>query len=265
MAVITEDNLIAAVKANLTLKKTGGRTTVANSPFSLWDVAGNPGAGTLAGTSTTAGVVPTQATAGAPAIPQVSGASYALGAVDFGNTVACRMRLYDMLWKGGAYAFNAATSGNTPASYSSRVPNGTDFTNLEIWVEQVTAATGNQAVSVTYTNEAGTTGRSTGAVGIGAAPTVGRMWQLPLQAGDKGVQGITGVTGSVASAGTFNVLVLRPIGWSGRVRSANDGNVHGIDKTLLTPLYADSCLFMQLMADSTSAGVPDMEITVAIG
>jgi hypothetical protein len=264
MAIITEDNLIAAIKANLTLKKTGGRTTVANSPFSMWDVAGSPGAGTLAGTSTTAGVVPTQATAGAPAIPAVSGASYYLAGIDFGNTVACRMRLYDMLWKGGAYAFGAATSGNTPASYSARVPNGTDFTNLEIWVEQVTAATGNQAVSVTYNNESGTTGRSTGAVGIGAAPTVGRMWQLPLQAGDKGVQGITGVTGSVASAGTFNVLVLRPL-WTGRVRMANDGDVHGIDKTLLPPIYADTCLFLQLTTDSTSAGVPDMEIALAIG
>lgn len=264
MAIITEDNLIACIKQNLTLKKTGAVTTIANAPFSLWSAAGNPGAGTLAGTSTTTGVVPTQATAGAPSIPSIGGAEYKLLGIDYGNTVACRMRLYDLLWKGGAYAFNANTSGNTPASYAARVPNGTDFTNLEIWVEQVTAATGNQAVNVTYINEAGTTGRTTGATGIGAAPTVNRMWQLPLQAGDKGVQGITGVAGSVASAGTFNVLVLRPL-WTGRVRVANDGDVHGIDKTLMAQLYAGSCLFMQMIADGTSSGVPDMEMTLGIG
>ena len=264
MAIITEDNVIAALKQTLSLKKTGGRTTVANAPFSLWNVAGSPGAGTLAGTSTTAGVVPTQATAGAPAIRSIGGANYAIGAIDFGSSVACRLRLFDMLWKGGAYAFNAATSGNTPGSYSARVPDGTDFTNLELWVEQVTAATGNQAVNVTYINESGTTDRTTGATGIGAAPTVGRMWQLPLQAGDKGVQGVTGVAGSVASAGTFNVLVMRPL-WTGRVKIANDGDVHGMDKTLLTPIYADTCLFLQAIPDSTAAGVPELEITLAVG
>lgn len=264
MAIITSDNLIAAIKANVTLKKTAGITAVANTPFSVWSAAGNPGAGTLAGTSTTTGVVPTQATAGAPAIPQIGGASYYLGGIDFGNTVACRMRLYDLLWKGGAYNFNAAISGQTPASYSSRVPGGNDYTNLEIWVEQVTAATGNQAVAVTYNNESLSTGRSTGAVGVGAAPIANRMWQLPLQAGDKGVSGITGVAGSVASAGTFNVLVLRPL-WTGRVRMANDGDVHGIDKTLLPLIYPDSCLFAQIIPDSTSTGIPDMELTVLVG
>ncbi|MFW9777194.1 hypothetical protein, partial [Brucella melitensis] len=65
-------------------------------------------------------------------------------------TVACRVQLYDVLWKAGAYAFNVSTSGNTPTSFSSRIPGGTDYTGLELWYEQVTAGTLVQSVAVTY-------------------------------------------------------------------------------------------------------------------
>jgi hypothetical protein len=265
MAITTWDGYIGSAKQPLSIVKTGGRTTVAAGWFSLFDVAGNPGAGTLAGSSTTTGTVPTDATAGCPTINAFGGgATGYLAQVDFGSTVACRIKIFDLLWKGGAYAFNAATSGNTPTSYSSRVPGGTDYTDTQIWVETVTAATGNQTWNVTYTNQSGTTGRTTGAVGIGAAPTVGRMWQLPLQSGDTGVQGVTGVTGGTGSAGTANILVLRPL-WSGRVKIANDGDVHDLAKTGMPVLYADSALFIAVAADSTAAGVPELELVIANG
>jgi hypothetical protein len=265
MAITTLDGLIAAAKQRVPIKKTATRTTVANGWFSLFDIAGNPGAGTLAGTSTTTGVVPNDTTAGVPLIDAFGGGNTGyLQNVEFASTVACRLMIYDLLWKGGAYAFNASTTGQTPASYSARVPGGTDFTNTEIWVEQVTAATGNQAVNVTYTNQSGTTGRSTGAVGIGAAPTVGRMWQLPLAAGDKGVQGVTGVVGTVASAGTFNVLVIRPL-WSGRVIAANFGDLHDYMRVGLPLMFDTSALAVCVNADSTSSGLPELMLTIANG
>jgi hypothetical protein len=55
--------------------KTATRTSVAAIPFSVFDLAGDPGAGTLAGTSTAVGVVPTDATAGAPLINAFTGAN----------------------------------------------------------------------------------------------------------------------------------------------------------------------------------------------
>lgn len=265
MTISTWDGYIGSAKQPLSIVKTGARTTIAAQWFSLFDLAGNPGAGTLAGTSTTTGVVPTDATAGCPTINAFGGgATGYLAQVDFGSSVACRLKLFDVLWKGGAYAFNANTSGNTPASYSSRVPGGTDYTDTQIWVETVTAFTGNQTFNVTYTNQSGTTGRTTGAVGIGSAPTLGRMWQLPLQAGDTGVQGITGVVGGTGSAGTANILVLRPL-WSGRVKLANDGDVHDLAKTGMPIVYADSALFLAIAADSTSSGVPELELVIANG
>ena len=195
MAITTFDGFIGSAKQYATLVKTASRTSVAAQWFSVFDVAGNPGAGVLAGTSTTTGVVPTDATAGCPTINAFGGgATGYLAQVEFGSSVACRLKLFDMLWKGGAYAFNASTTGQTPTSFSSRVPGGTDFTDTQIWLEQVTAGTGVQGVNVTYTNQSGTAGRSTGTV-VTAANIVGRMWQLPLQAGDTGVQGVTGVVG----------------------------------------------------------------------
>lgn len=268
MAITTLDQLIAAARQEKALKKTATRATVANRWFSVFDLAGSPGAGTLAGSSTTAGVVPTDATPGCPTIDAFGvGATGYLSGVDFGSTVACRLRVCDLLFKAGAYAFNANTALSAQPSFLGRVPGGAAINcagQTEIWVEQVTAATGNQAVNVTYSNELGAATQATGAVGIGAAPTVGSMWQLPLQAGDRGVSRINNVAGSVASAGTFNVLVLRPL-WSGRVIAANWGDIHDYLKTRMPIVFHDSALFLMVNADGTSSGVPDVQMTISNG
>ena len=275
MAITTFDGLIAAPKQSISIVKTASRTSVATSWFSIFDLAGNPGAGTLAGTSTTAGVVPTDATAGCPTINAFGGgATGYLAHVDFGSSVACRIKLFDMLYKAGAYAFTAATTTVTaPPSYSTRVPGGTDYSDTQIWIEVSTAfVTGNAwNVTVTYTNQSGTTGRSTVAFGTALAAaglTLGRMYQLPLQAGDTGVQKIESVvvTNAVTAmtAGAFNVLVLRPL-WSGRCKIANDGDVHDLTKTGMSELYADSALVALISADSTATGIPELEITIANG
>jgi len=265
MAITTLDGYIAAAKQKIAWNKTTARTTVANGWFSLFDIAGQPGAGTLGGSSTTAGVVPTDATAGYPIINAFAGANKGyLGQIEFANTVACRIALFDRLFLAGAYAFNASQALSAQPSYSSRIPGGTDYTGLGIWCEQVTAATGNQAVTVTYMDESGNTGASTGAVGIGAAQTVGRCWQLPLAAGDSGVQKIENVAGSVASAGTFNVMVLRPL-WSSRVIVANMGDVHDMLRTGLNEVWTDSALYAMICADSTSSGLPQCSFQIVNG
>lgn len=265
MALASLDSVIAAPKQKLALTKTASRAAVAASWFSVIDLAGDPGAGVLAGTSVAAGVVPTDATAGCPPVNAFAGgASGYITKIEYGSSVACRLKLFDLVWKSGAHAFNAAQTLTGQPSYAGRLPSG-DAKGLEIWVEQVTAATGNQAVAVTYTKEDGTTGsRATGAVGIAAAPTVGRCWRLPLQSGDAGVSRIDTITGSVASVGTFNVLVLRPL-WSARVRVANDGDVHDLLRTGMPQVYDDSAFFLLVSPDSTATGLPDVELTVASG
>ena len=263
MAIASFDQAIAAAKQYLSVAKTAVRPSIAASWFSVFDLAGSPGAGVLAGTSTAAGVVPTDATAGCPTI-DAFGAS-ALGylwQLEYGCSVACRLKLFDMVFKAGAYAFNAAQALTGQPSYASRMPGGS-YSNTQIWIEAVTAFTGNLTVTITYTNQSGVTGR-TATRAMGTALTVGRLMQVPLQAGDAGVQAITNVAGTVATAGTFNVLVLRPL-WSGRCRTANDGDVHDFTKTGMPQVFADSALFLAVAADSTSTGIPEIELVVANG
>lgn len=268
MAITTLDTLIGSVKQRPGWKKTAARTTVASTWFNMIELAGSPGAGVLAGTSTAAGIVPTDATAGFPPIAAFGGAAQGyLGNVDYSNTVAARIRVYDLLFKCGAYAFNANQALAAQPSFLGRIPGGTtaDCAGItEIWAEMVTVATGNQAVNVTYTNSAGTAARTTGATGIGAAPTVGRCWQLPLQSGDNGVSLITNVAGSVATVGTFNVLILRPL-WTGRIVAANFGDLHDYLRTGLPRIFEDSALYPLINADSTSSGLPEIDFTINVG
>lgn len=266
MALTTRDGLIAAMAAapDCRIVKTASRTAVAAIWFSVFDLAGSPGAGTLAGTSTAAGVVPTDATVGCPLINAFTGANTGyLTGVDFDSSVACKLRLYDMLFKAGAYAFNAAVTLAAQPSYSSRIPSA-DYKGTQIWLETVTAFTGLQSIAVTYTNQDGTAGRTTGTIATGVAPTLGRMLQLPLQAGDTGVQKIDSVTSTVATVGTFNVLVLRRL-WSGRIGIANDGGNHGPDITGLPIVFADSALIALVAADSTATGILDLDIGIGNG
>lgn len=256
MAILSVDHYVAAPKQRIQYTKTGVRTTVANMPFSLFELAGQPGAGVLAVGNTANGVVPIQGQAGYPAItPFAPGAIGYLSLAQLGSSVAGRAHLYDRVFKAGAYAFNADTTLTAQPSFSHRVPAVNGFRDLEIWVEQVTAATGNQAVEVRYTNQDGVTGRSTGAVGIAAAPTVGRCWHLPLQPGDSGVQRIDRVIGTVATVGTFNVMVLRPL-WMGTIAVAGLGITNDMLSTGLPIVFADSALFPLVSPTGTSSGVP---------
>lgn len=262
MAITTLAQLRAARRQICTFQYTANRSVGSAVWSSYIGIAANFATGTLAGSSTTTGVVPTSSTAGFPSIESFNSQEGYISNITYNSTIAGKLRLFDLLWKGGAYAFNASTSGNTPTSYASRVPGG-DYKGLEIWLEQVTAGTGNQNVNVTYINQDGTSGRSTGTQAT-AVNGVARMWRLPLQAGDTGVQGVTGVVGSTATAGTFNILVMRPL-WSGRTELALGETTEGIDKVMFPRIYDTSALFLAVSVDSAASPIPFADIEVVSG
>lgn len=264
MAITTVDGIVASLKQTIPYNRTASRTSVAAVPFSVFDLAGNPGAGSLAVGNTANGIVPTDAIAGCPTINAFSGANIGyLARVDFSNTVASRLCIYDRVFSCGTYAFNAAQTLSSQPSYASRLPN-TDYKGLELWIEAATAFTGNQSIAVTYTNQDGTAGRTTGTIATGFAPIQGRMLRLNLQAGDTGIQKIESVTSTVATVGTFNVHVMRKL-WCGRVQFTNDGDVHEFTKTGQQQVFADSSLFYMVIADSTATGLPTIDIDVING
>lgn len=249
-------------KQRIPFYKTASRTTVAAGWFTDFDLSGVPGAGTLAAGNTANGLVHTDATAGYPLINAFGASARGyLSRIAIKNSVVSTIRLFDRVFVCGAYAFNANTTLTSQPSFATRVSlNGgaADYAGLELWVEQVTAATGNQAVNVTYTNNADATGRTTGAVGIGAAPTVGRCWQLPLQAGDKGAKQVTNVTGSVATVGTFNVMLLRPLA-DLYVDTASKTLVQDATMLCAPEVFADSAIYRIAMSPAgTALGTMDV-------
>lgn len=262
MAITTLDGLIAAVKQRVVLAKTTSRTSVANIPFSVFDLAGNPGAGTLSAGNTANGVVPTDATAGYPALPTPAGTLY-LSRAEARSPVACWLDVYDTLFACGAYAFNADTTLASQPSYSGRLPVAANYTGLELWIEAVTAFTGNPSFQVNYLDQGGAAG-DTGVIASGAALTLGRMLQLPLAAGDSGIQRIDRVRGTVATVGTFNVLVLRHLGGF-RINVANQGEVQDFARLGLPKIFGDSALRLVVTADSTATSTPAVRMEVADG
>ena len=261
MAISTLDGYIAATKQKLSIFKQAARTTVAAVPFSLFDIAGSPGAGTLAIGNTANGLVHTDATAGYHPINTITGTGYVTG-VAFGNSVAGSVKLYDRLFSAGAYSFNSNVTLASQPSYAGRVPGG-DYKGLEIWLETVTAFTGSQSIAITYLDQDGVSS-VTGTIATGVAPTIGRMFRVPLAAGDSGGQRIDVVTSSVSTVGTFNVHVMRPL-WRGRIAMINGGENHDFLRTGMPEIYDTSALFPVFYIDSTTSGVPELYIQIAQG
>ena len=192
--------------------------------------------------------------------------------MEFGSSVACCFDLYDRVFAAGAYAYTGQTNTlSSQPSYSGRIINS-NYGGLQVWMEVTTAFVTGTAwtVRITYTDQDG----NTGIAGVdlptmaAAALPVNRMYQLPLAAGDSGIQKIESVIvtngGTAMTAGAFNVMVLRPL-WFGRVICANGGDVHDLLKTGLPQIFDTSALYMILYADSTAVGLPDCTFQIAMG
>jgi hypothetical protein len=273
MPITNENEYIGAAKQRLPIVKTANRTTTTVVPFSVFDLAGQPGAGVLAGTNTANGVVPTDITPGCSIINFSTGVGY-LTKVEFYSTVASRLEIADMLFKAGAYGFASGTVAlSAQPIISQRCPDtaGAIFGNgNEIWIEVSTAfLTGTSwQVQVTYTNSNGVAGRSTIIIPsqIASALTIGKMFQLALQSGDSGVQKIDSVIvtngGTAMTAGAFNVLIIRPL-WFNKIKAANDGGINDLFGTGMPIVYTDSALILIVTPDSTSTGLPDVILEIA--
>lgn len=208
MALVSADKYLESVKQKILIAKQQSITTVAGSYYTQIDLLGYPNSKPLAGSNTANGIVPVKADAGYPKFADFVNKGY-VGNITHNNSITGVTMIYDTLFEAGAYSFNSDVTLTAQPSYASRLPN-TDYRNLELWIEFVTAFTGSPTFTIGYTNQDGVAGRQI----VQASPvtgTVGRMFRIPLFDGDSGIQKIDRVRCTVATAGTFNVLVLRPI------------------------------------------------------
>jgi hypothetical protein len=258
MAITTLAQYEGAVRDRIYILKENARgySGSAGHYHTSWDASGTGGAGVLNVGNTANGLVPTDATTGAPDVPFGTGTGHITHAEFCTDS--------DRLFHAGAYAFNASTTLASQPSFSSRVPGG-DYNGLEIWIEGVTAFTGIGSIVITYTNQAGTTGRTAGTVSWAAGSSgPGRMMRVPFASGDCGVQRIDSVTCTVASAGTFNVLVARPLATM-YLPVSFAPNMQALEILGMPQVYNDSCLALATqIVDGSADGIQTLELALEI-
>ena len=250
MAIASLDDYISATKNIIQYSKlitisSGGSST----KESIYQVAGNPGQGVLAGTSTTSGVLITNSTAGFPSF-YVSGTNVYLTRVSLVSSVACSIIIQDLIYKAGAYSFNSNVTLSSQPSISGRVINS-NYNEVSMYIEGVTATTGSLSVTITYTNQSGTTGRSSTLTG--QSLIAGKLIRVPLQAGDTGVQKVESVVAAVATAGTFNVLLVRDL-YIGRIYSNNGSCIGSLEYIGLPEILPTSAINVVTAPDSSVTG-----------
>ena len=268
MPITTADQWFAAARRRVPMRKTAARTTVAAQMFSMLDIAGNPGAGSLNIGNTANGQVPTDATAGFPNIVNFAGGAVGyLGQAEFRNSVAGGCILYDRLFHVGSISLLATgtTTLSAQPSFTSRLPDGTDYGDVDLLLEiNATVSATATTVSVNYNNETNTAQQSV-AISVNGL-TAGRVETFPILPGDKFARQINSITvgGTVATTGSVNVILARRLA-EFDIRVANALDMRAWDGLGGPILFQDSALWPVIIADSTSSGVPRLSATIISG
>lgn len=257
MSITTMDGLVAAITSGqrFVLQKASA-TTAAGFYYTLWSTGGTPPAGVITIGNIVAGIIPTDATLGAPVINAFTGANTGyLASFDASAAQAGVVSLYDRIYHAGSFStttLHTDTLSGQPAL--SRVPNS-DYSQLELWLE-MNAVMGATATTVTVSYQDGANAIQTATLdtNLSSLPLL-RMMPFRL-ANATGIQKINSVTiGGVLGTGTFNLVIQRNI-VDHTVVSPNIGRPkkNPFD-TGLPIVYTDSCLVLMFNATTTSSGV----------
>lgn len=170
--------------------------------------------------------------------------------------------LYDRLLHIGNLS-GTVTTAQTVGGTLTRYTGATESQGNEIWAEVYTqiGATGT-TITASYSNSAGTSGRTTQATAFGntGLREAQRLIQLPLAAGDNGVTAVASATvlATTGTAGAFGINIMRPL-ISLPIVQAGVGVSHNL---LDYPIEIDAgaCLFWAFQANTTT--VPYLRATV---
>jgi len=260
MAITSVDDFLAATRQLICFHKISAVAAATYYPATVFNAPGVPQANSLDIGNTASGFVPTSGQAGYPPISDTGGQNYYIAGLTAASTVAEWIFLFDRLFAAGAFPYNAnATLSNQP-SFASRLPGGSYVGNgLEIWIETTAAFTGNPTFTIGYLNQSGSSSQVTLAPNY--APVLGQCVRVPFAVGDTGVQRINSVQCSGASAGAFNINILRRL-TSIRVNIANSGYSLGLFETGLVEIFQSSALYILVQSDTSSTGNPTLGVVV---
>lgn len=223
MAITSVDGAVAGFRPPMRIAKSTTATLVAGRPASLWSLGGLPGAGSF--DTTLNGVVLSSSSAlvsgQIPHYDPASNNAY-LGRLQASATQAGTLLLLDRLWHNGGYTITSTSAQNsTTPTWPSRCPtSGLDDTpattgHSVLLALEISAATGagTPTITVSYTNQAGTAGRTaTNIIATVASSAIGATYFIGLQAGDTGVRSVQSLTLSATwTSGTMNLVAYREL------------------------------------------------------
>lgn len=215
MAISSLDGTIAGMQALRAIAKAISPAMVAGRPQSLWGLGGNPGAGafdtTLNGValSSTSAQVAGQIQHTDPVTGNAYLAKVAGSAAQAGQLLFC-----DRLWHNGGFTITStgAQTITSPAFPARDVAGSANGDGVLLGLE-VSAAAGAAAPTITvgYTNQAGTAGRTgTNSFATANSPTAGAFFPIGLLAPDTGVRSVQSLTLNASwVSGTINLVAYR--------------------------------------------------------
>lgn len=225
---------------------------------SLWRGTGIPAQGAIP----TAAAVCTNALAGSFQFtaPTGANASYIARAFALSSNSATDIQFHDRLAHMGGLLGNIITAQTVSVDVSGSGGNmearrgGADYSDVQWWMEWYTATGATiPTVTVTYTNAAGTSGRTT-TVLLTASVGASRMFPIIGAAGEF-IQSIQSVQLSVSTgtAGNFGVTATRGL-TSISLGLANAGTVYDWQMLGLPKVEDSACIFLTMFPGTTSTG-----------
>lgn len=215
MSITTMSGVLSGALPPQEFLKVGSTMEATGVRYSLFYTSGTPGAA-VAPSPGIAGAALTTYSGPIPYTNPVSGNSY-VARFSATPSVTGTLILYDRLWHNSGVAVTTTTAQTVnSATWPARDRNGaTDGDNIMVGIEVSTATTNAGAVTNTtmsYTNSAGTSGRTATISSFPATAVAGTFVPFQLQAGDVGIRSIQSVTlGTSYGAGAIHLVAYRQL------------------------------------------------------
>lgn len=269
MTITTLDGVIAGMRPPEDFLKVGGTMEAAGVFHSLFYTSGRPGAA-VAPTPGMNGEALTSFAGQIPFVNPVSGNSFlARLSASSSGSVGCLL-LLDRLWHQSGIAVTTTTSqALSSVAFPARDRDGTNGgENVLVAIEVSTATTNASAVTNTtlsYTNQAGSGGRTATITSFPATAAAGTFVPFQLQAGDTGIRSVQGVTlGTSYGGGAIHLVAYRMLAGVD-LPLLNTGNAIDALTGGFVRLYNNSVPFLVWLASATTAATITGQLVITQG
>lgn len=268
MPITTLDGALAGMQYPREIIKAATPTLVVGRPHSLLYLAGQPGAGAAPAVGLSGAALTTYG--GQVPFTNPTGGDFTYLARFSGQAgQAGLLQLCDRLWHNAGFTITSTGAQTiTSVAWPARDAFGTANGEAVVLGVEISAATGagTPTITVSYTNQANTSGRTgTNVVPTVASSAIGAFYPIGLDAGDTGVRSVQSLTLSATwTSGTMHLVAYRVLArvelTTANVPAAVDPLTSGFPR-----LYDNTVPFMLFTPSATTASVVGGQVIWAQG